>query len=193
MPSGELTALQKRTLGYLGFKGDPDETQLSMVRDAVSLAKRLSRPQFVFRYICLKSDREGHILCDAPLDISYPSLQKLLASKGSDSLCIFVSTLGPAIDKRISDLAATDSSGMILLDSAANALIEEETNAFQSRLALPGETFRYAPGYGDVPLSMQKDIFDLMPEIGRIGITLDGSYMMHPLKYMTGLIGFKAG
>ena len=40
-------------------------------------------------------------------------------------------------------------------------------------------------------LSMQREIFDLMPEIGKIGIKLDESNFMHPMKSMTGIIGFK--
>ena len=186
----ELTHLEKRTLIYLGFKGEADEGQLSMVRSAVAEAKRLSRPQFVYRFYELFKEEERYFI-DAPLDISYPSLQRLFAKHGSDSLCILVSTLGGAIDKRISSLAQSDPPRMVLLDAASNALIEEETDSFQKRLGLKDESFRFAPGYGDVPLSMQKDLFELIPEISRIGIELDDGFIMHPFKSMTGLIGFK--
>ena len=108
----------------------------------------------------------------------------------SDSLCILVSTLGPAIDKRIDALSKTDASRMLLLDAAANALIEDETNKFQERLGLKEETFRYGPGYGDVPLTLQKQIFDNIPEITKMGLTLDDGCLMHPFKSMTGIIGF---
>lgn len=191
MEDNPLSHLELRTLRYLGFKGDPSEEQIRMIRDAAAEAKRFARPGFVYRYLELKKDQEGHLYVDVPLDISYPSLQTMLSKKDSDCICILVSTLGPAVDKRISDLSQRDSAGMLLLDAAANALIEEETNAFQKKLGLKEESFRYAPGYGDVPLSMQREIFDLMPEIAKLGIVLDDSNIMHPFKSMTGIIGFK--
>lgn len=187
----EITHLEKRTLAYLGLKGEPDAEQLEMVRSAIKDASRIARARFAYRYLDLNKDEEGHYYCDAPFDISYQSLQKMFAKGDSDSLCILVSTLGEAIDRKTSQLSERDPSKMLLLDAAANALIEEETNAFQAKLGLRDQTFRFAPGYGDVPLSMQREIFDLMPEIKNIGIILDDSNFMHPFKSMTGLIGFK--
>ena len=183
--------LFKRTLAYLGFKGEPDEAQIKMVEDAIREAKRYARPQFVYRFIKLIKEEDGSFAADAPLDVSYGALQKMFTKGDSDVLCILVSTLGSATDARIARLGETDQSRMVLVDAASNALIEEETNAFQKRLGLKEETFRFAPGYGDVPLTMQKEIFDLMPEIKKIGIELDESNFMHPMKSMTGPIGFK--
>jgi len=189
----EITHLEKRAILYLGYKGEPSEEQLKMVRDAMEETKRLARPQFALKYLSLKKNEEGHLFVDASLNIGYSSLQKLFEANKSDSLCILVSTLGPAIDKRISLLSQKDSGKMILLDACANAYIEEVTNEYQKKLNLGGETFRFAPGYGDVPLETQREIFNLMPEIGKIGITLDDSNLMHPFKSMTGFIGFTAG
>ena len=191
MPERDTDHLFKRTLAYLGFKGEPDEAQIKMVEDAIKEARRYARPQFVYRFIKLIKEEDGSYSADAPLCISYGALQKMFTKGQSDNLCILVSTLGSVTDLRIARLGETDQSRMVLVDAASNALIEEETNAFQKRLALKDETFRFAPGYGDVPLSMQREIFDLMPEIGKIGIKLDESNFMHPMKSMTGIIGFK--
>ena len=79
---------------------------------------------------------------------------------------------------------------MVLFDAAANAYIEEVTNEYQKKLQLNNQTFRFAPGYGDVPLTLQKQIFDNIPEIAKMGLTLDDGCLMHPFKSMTGIIGF---
>lgn len=189
----EISHLEQRAIKYLNFKGDVTDEQIKLVRDAMAEVKRLSRPQFAIRYLALNKAEDGMYSVDAPIDIAYSSLQKLFESKGSDSMCILVSTLGLAIDNRISKLADIDAAKMILLDACANAYIEEVTNDYQARLNLGDETFRFAPGYGDVPLSTQREIFDFMPEISKIGIELDDSNLMHPFKSMTGFIGFKAG
>lgn len=189
----ELSHLEQRAIRYLNYKGDVTEEQVELLRSAMNDMKRVSRPQFVVRYLSLQEDTSGHLFVDAPVNISFDSLQKLFRSKDSDSLCILVSTLGPAVDKRTSLLAERDAGKMVLFDACANAYIEEVTNDYQKKLNLGGETFRFAPGYGDVPLSIQREIFDFMPEIGRIGIELDESNLMHPFKSMTGFIGFKSG
>ncbi len=188
----ELTHLEKRAISYLNFKGEVTEEQLKLVQSSISEVKRFARPQFVFRFLKLEENSEGHLEVDASLNIGYDSLQKLFRAKNSNSVCILVSTLGSAIDKRVSQLADIDSGKMILFDACANAYIEEETNRFQERLNLGDETFRFAPGYGDVPLEVQREIFDLMPEIKKIGIELDECNLMHPFKSMTGFIGFKS-
>lgn len=181
----------KLALKYLGLKESPNEEQLLMVESAMEEIKKVSRPLFLHRFYPLHFDGERYYV-DVDLDLDYKSTYGLFSRKQSDSLCILVSTLGSAVDKRISRYKDTEPSRMVLLDACANSLIETVTDEYQAKLGLKDETFRYAPGYGDVPLTMQRQIFDLMPEISKIGIELDPCNMMHPFKSMTGLIGFKA-
>ncbi|MCR5593472.1 MAG: hypothetical protein K6F79_06985 [Saccharofermentans sp.] len=179
--NSDLTVLEKRTLSYLNFKNEPDEEQIGMVRKAIGEVKSIARPAFAFRYFPLDN---------CPIDINYSSLSELFRKNNSDSVAVLVSTLGPAVDNRIDKLKESDPSRMILIDAAANAYIEEVTNEYQQRLGLKGQSFRFAPGYGDVPLSVQQSIFENVPDVRRIGITLDDGYLMHPFKSMTGIIGF---
>ena len=47
---------------------------------------------------------------------------------------------------------------------------------------------RYSPGYGDVPLQVQKDFFRLLP-CTRIGLTLMDTLIMAPEKSVTAFVG----
>ena len=181
--SVELTALEKRTLNYLNFRGEASEEQIAMVRKAIEEMKSVARPAFAYKFFSIE---------ECPIDISFKSLSDLFSKSGSDSVCFIVSTLGIAVDKRIDRLKDSDPSRMVLIDAASNAYIEEVTNDFQKKLELKGQTFRFAPGYGDVPLSLQKQIFENIPEISKMGLTLDDGCLMHPFKSMTGIIGFQA-
>ena len=49
-------------------------------------------------------------------------------------------------------------------------------------------TRRYSPGYGDLPLSFQTDLFRILP-LGRIGLTLNAGMMMSPSKSVTAVAG----
>ncbi|MBR1798156.1 MAG: hypothetical protein IJ757_09160 [Clostridiales bacterium] len=178
----ELTALEKRTLSYLNFRHEASEEQVQMVRKAIDEMKSVARLGFASKFFSLE---------ECPIDLSYKSLSELFTKSGSDSVAFLISTLGQAVDNRIERLSKTDPAKMVLIDAAANAYIEEVTNEFQKRLVLKDQTFRFAPGYGDVPLSMQKQIFEHVPEVRKLGLTLDDGFLMHPFKSMTGIIGFK--
>ena len=49
---------------------------------------------------------------------------------------------------------------------------------------------RFSPGYGDVPLTVQKDFFRLLP-CQKIGLTLMDNLIMAPEKSVTAFIGIK--
>ena len=52
-------------------------------------------------------------------------------------------------------------------------------------------TDRYSPGYGDLPLAVQREVMEAL-DCGRtVGITLSDSLLMTPSKSVTAIIGMK--
>jgi hypothetical protein len=116
----------------------------------------------------------------------------------ADYLALFAVTLGPAvgleIDRRFrsSDLALAS-----MLDAAASAAADELAAATERRYArhLAGRVdavattgvLRYSPGYCGWHISGQRRVFArLRPE--RIGLTLRESFLMEPLKSVSGVL-----
>ena len=54
-------------------------------------------------------------------------------------------------------------------------------------------TWRYSPGYGDLPLDIQFDLLTLLQAQKRIGLTVMNSNMMVPTKSVTAFIGLSEG
>ena len=50
---------------------------------------------------------------------------------------------------------------------------------------------RFSPGYGDVPISVQKEFLDSLDAGRRMGILLSESYLMSPSKSVTAIIGLE--
>jgi hypothetical protein len=50
---------------------------------------------------------------------------------------------------------------------------------------------RFSPGYGDLPLELQRDIFRLLEPSRRIGVVLNDSLLMSPSKSVTAIIGIE--
>ena len=50
---------------------------------------------------------------------------------------------------------------------------------------------RFSPGYGDIPLEMQKTFFELLQCQKNLALTLNNSLIMSPEKSVTAFIGIK--
>ena len=49
---------------------------------------------------------------------------------------------------------------------------------------------RFSPGYGDLSLEVQKEIFSLLDCPRKIGVSLGDSLLMTPSKSVTAIIGY---
>ena len=80
-----------------------------------------------------------------------------------------------------------------LLDGFGGAYVEAGCNAAEREIAakLPGKylTDRFSPGYGDLPLDVQGALLALTDAPRRLGITLNESNLMNPVKSVTAVIG----
>jgi len=50
-------------------------------------------------------------------------------------------------------------------------------------------TSRFSPGYRDLPLTLQREIFTLLEPSRRIGLSLNASLLMSPSKSVTAIVG----
>lgn len=103
-------------------------------------------------------------------------------------------TIGPQVDALIRRTQALDSVKASIMQ-AAGAMFAEKTieliNAQIKDLAASQNTKckpRFSPGYGDVPLTIQKDFFRLLP-CSKIGLSLMDTLIMSPEKSITAFIG----
>ena len=118
---------------------------------------------------------------------------------GSDSFALFITTAGNSFDKWITSKASggdvlseylCSSIGSVIADKVAD-LVQEEINDFAIKTG-KGITNRYSPGYCSWNIREQRGIFDLLPA-DRIGVTLTASFLMKPIKSISGIIGIGAG
>lgn len=179
--------IREETLRYLGYSGqiltDEEDRRVSeSIDELMSIATPLSSHR-VFPLTV----SEGKLSVPAEINLNYPDLYRLL--ENSHSVLLIAATLGLELDRRLRYYAKTDASKLVIMDAAASALIEKYCDDLQEKLPFTGYTFRFSPGYGDVPLTMQKEIVRILETEKRIGLTLTGSLLMIPQKSMTGIVG----
>lgn len=107
-------------------------------------------------------------------------------------IVLFASTVGMSLDLLVNRYTAISPSLALCIGAVGTQAIESVCDSFCSDIEKEyGECkSRFSPGYGDVPLSLQKDIFNVL-DLKKIGLTLSESLLMTPRKSVTAIIGVK--
>lgn len=109
--------------------------------------------------------------------------------EGCEEAVIFATTLGVDVDAYSKKLQANDMSMAVIYDSLASALLEFMTDEYEEGLNLGPHTFRFAPGYGDIPIELNYIIIDALSISKKIGIYKASNNMMLPQKSMITFCG----
>lgn len=122
-------------------------------------------------------------------------LKKRLA--GCEKIILFAATVGGKIDRLTAKYAIREKTKALLLQALGTERIETLADAFcadmKKEAAARGYavTQRFSPGYGDLSLELQRDIFRVLDCSRKIGLTLNESLLMSPTKSITAIIGLK--
>lgn len=123
------------------------------------------------------------------------SLAKNMA--GCDSAVVFCATIGASFDRLIAKYSRISPSRAVILQALGTERVEALCDEFNKDIARElgdmgyTSTTRFSPGYGDLPLSLQRDIFVTLEPQMRIGATLNNNLFMSPSKSVTAIIGFR--
>lgn len=113
------------------------------------------------------------------------------------SIILFAATIGIELDRIINKYSITSPSKALILQAIGVERVESLCDLFNKDIAelevknnnqlAP----RFSPGYGDLPLELQKEIFAILNCPKLIGLTLNNSLSMSPSKSVTAIIGIK--
>ena len=107
--------------------------------------------------------------------------------RGCDHAILFAATVGLEIDRLIARYNRISSAKAVCLQALGTERVEALCDAFCAEMN--AKSPRFSPGYGDLPLDIQKHIFELLNCPKNIGLTLNGSLLMSPTKSVTAIVG----
>lgn len=132
------------------------------------------------------------------LDLGFARVQSGALAKnlaGCTHVVALAATVGLGLDRLITKYSSLSPTRALCLQALGAERIEALCDAFENdiRLASFGGRIhaRFSPGYGDLPLDFQREIFRLLDPPRRIGLTLNESLLMSPTKSVTALIGIE--
>ena len=114
---------------------------------------------------------------------------------GCTHVVVFAATVGLGLDRLIARYSRLSPARALCLQAIGAERVEALCDAFETDVryaSFHGRIHaRFSPGYGDLPLAFQRDIFRLLDCPRRIGLTLNESLLMSPTKSVTALIGIE--
>ncbi len=189
-----LTSINREEIKkYLGYgKVNTDDSKVEEYIDkAEKTVLETAIPRYVYKAFEIEKAMDGILFKGTNLCMSGNSVTEHL--EGMNRAVLFAGTISQDIDKIITNAGKEDILMSLILDAASSAAVEQLGNKFdemlQSRLEGLYTTFRFGIGYGDLSLSFQKPVLDILEASKRIGITITEDNIMIPRKSITGVIG----
>lgn len=177
---------------YLGCRGEVEPALAGRIRALTHQAEEAAQPRTASRIFPL-SFPGGNRLALGPLTVESAALRKNLA--GCEEVILFAATLGVGVDRLIARSGAGRVSDAAVYQAAGAALIEAVCDQAWEELRRAGEAEgwhlrpRFSPGYGDFPLSCQRELLTLLRAPETIGLTTGESMLLLPTKSVTAVMG----
>ena len=139
-------------------------------------------------------------LCEGRLDLGFcktDSKGLCKALEGCDSVILFAATVGVGVDRLIARYSLVSPARSLMLQAIgterAEALCDLFCREIAEEKAAEGAVTRprFSPGYGDLPLELQRNIFAALDCPRHIGVSLGESLLMSPSKSVTAIVGVR--
>ncbi len=189
---GNVTALEVRqTLRFLGGRGESvPEDMAAVYAQCEQMVLRAVRPRACWQEFPVSKGADGF------LDLGFAQVESHALTKnleGCGRIVLFAATVGAEVDRLILRYEKLSPARGALLQAMGGCAAEQWCEEVDRQIrAMYGPTRpRFSCGYGDLPLTLQKDIFRALDVTKYLGVTLTDGGLMSPTKSVTAIIGIK--
>lgn len=184
--AGDVAALSKGVRGAAASVG-------ICAKDAAMAAKGASAAA---ESDCSRDDAGGVALAGADVTLEGLDIARFL--RDATHVALMAVTLGAHCERELRRLSVLNPTDALLYDAACSALVEAAANGLQERLRfdvaqrgfemLPG---RFSPGYGDLPLDVQKPLLGAIDAYRALGLAVTESFLLVPRKSITAIVALR--
>ena len=178
-------------LRCLGVRGAPDP---ALYGELSAVADRLTRqvpPRWLWRAFPVEWTAEGAALAGSGVVLTGGMAGRMLAD--CSQAVLLACTLGAGFEAMLRAEQARSMARAAMLDVCGSAWVEAGCDRAEEEISAryPGLylTDRFSPGYGDLPLELQRDLCALLDAQRRLGVQVTDSLLMNPTKSVTAVIG----
>jgi len=185
---------RNEVLRYLGYRDQAIDEKMEQQTDRLmDELKDAAAVKYICRTFRIEKGKGSVLIGDGLLELPGSAISRHL--EDSEECILMAATLGSNVDKRIRYYGKIDVTKALIFDACATAYIEavcdELCRKIEAELLEKGWalTFRFSPGYGDVPITLQKQLLMVLDASRRIGLTLTPTMLMTPQKSISGIVG----
>ena len=176
---------------YLGAGAGNDALRAQVSAAAERIREK---PRYIYRVMELRWKDGVPFLPQIAMELPGNTSKTMLGN--CSKVVLLACTLGLSFDAFVSREQAKSMAEAVILDGCGSALVEQGCDEAEREISsrFPGLylTDRFSPGYGDLPLSLQKDLCAALDAQRRLGIYVNESMLMTPQKSVTALIGLSS-
>lgn len=178
-------------LHYMGCPPEQADASLKhMVEECAGQLMQVAQPRWISHTFSISRLDEG-ICLDSGLLL--PGRDLAVHVEGCHQLVLFAATLSSQVDRLIRQAESRDMLQALCLDCCATAAVEQLCDWVEEQIhdQYPHSyfPFRYSPGYGDLPLSVQGSLLSMLDAPRKLGLCASSSHILTPRKSVTALIG----
>ena len=184
----------KEAVRYLGYrKVMPDEEMLQGIESAARETEQAAAPRFVCAQFSLTRSGDMLSVADTSLQLQGKAIARHL--KNANECLLMAATLGVDIDTLSRRYQTVSPLRALLVDACANSLIEDLCDRIQSAAeqetcdANQKLTWRFSPGYGDLPLTVHSAFLPLLDTGRKMGLYETQQHLLTPQKSVTAIMG----
>lgn len=176
---------------YMGVSGKPDSRIVGLLDKYEPIVRRQLRPAYVYRESEVVFRDSGVHLSGLAVSLTGESIFNHL--RGCNRAVVFAATVSAEADKLIRSTSVSDMAGTLAVDCLCSTAIEQVCDSAEaeifSQVKAEYRTWRFSPGYGDLPIEVQGELLRSLNAQRRIGLTCSDSNLLIPTKSVTAIIG----
>ncbi len=183
-------------LRYMGCRnGTADEHTLAMLPVCEQLVLQNCIPRYIYAVFDIRTTENGIAVGNSGLLLKGNDIRRHLTD--CFAVILMCATVSAKIDTLIRRTQLEDMTKAIIINSFSGVAVEQLCDKAEQEIYLKisaeyadcYKTWRYSPGYGDLPLEHQKDILTILDTPRKIGVCTGESLTLTPLKSVTAIIG----
>ena len=191
-----MTIDKLEILRYLGHTNQAiDSNTKQLLNECLVEIHHLMANKFVYDVFDLHKEENTISLQNTILVMESKDIANHLAK--SDKCVLMAASLGLEVDMRIAYYSKVNVTKSLILDACASTAIESLCDDIQELVRKEAcdhgynITSRFSPGYGDLPITLQKPITQVLRTYPKMGLTVNQSSIMLPRKSVTAIIGWQ--
>ena len=178
-------------LRYLGVRGEPGPALLAELSGVADKLTRSVTPRYIWRVFPLSFREEGPALEGIGLTLPGGMATRMLGE--CSQAVLLACTLGAGFEALLRAEQARSMARAAMLDACGSAWVEAGCGQAEEEISarFPGLylTDRFSPGYGDLPLALQRDVCAVLDAQRRLGVQVADSLLLNPAKSVTAVVG----